>query len=152
MSLPFHLQRWRNVLHLKCIVKNPPPPYLLGIMYILLGVIYICFLCIVESSLWIWITFQRKYFFCLVCLCCIIAAATQLYWSFTGNLHVHAVPGSHHVLILMSCYHSRLGGLPAFLWEFLWPYPDERIVPASSCYKRVVTIYLIWFCELIWNI
>ncbi|KAH3804084.1 hypothetical protein DPMN_132364 [Dreissena polymorpha] len=35
--------------------------------------------------------------------------ATQLYWSSTGNLHVHAVPGSNNVLILMSCYHSQIG-------------------------------------------
>ncbi|KAH3718823.1 hypothetical protein DPMN_061639 [Dreissena polymorpha] len=45
-------------------------------------------------------------------------AAAQLYCSSTGNLHVHAVPGSNHVLILMSCYHSQIGGLPAFLGYF----------------------------------
>ncbi|KAH3803659.1 hypothetical protein DPMN_131925 [Dreissena polymorpha] len=45
-------------------------------------------------------------------------AATQLYWSSTGNLHDHAVPGSNDVLIRMSCYHSQIGGLPAFLGIF----------------------------------
>ncbi|KAH3821180.1 hypothetical protein DPMN_122941 [Dreissena polymorpha] len=61
---------------------------------------------------------RGKYFFCLARLCCIFAAATQLYWSSTGNLLVHAVPGFHHVLILMSSYHSQIGGLLAFLGNF----------------------------------